>query len=71
MLKGLFVKLKTAICQSKFQRRVSWLDPIRRRLRYMKHEFQCWRNEDTRDDFEKLVDKCRILGLKREIHNMG
>jgi hypothetical protein len=62
---------KIDVSTSPFQRGVSWLDPIKRRLKYMKHEFKCWKDGDTRDDFEKLVDKCRILRLKREIHNMG
>ena len=41
----------------------------RRRYRYWKHERNHRLNGDTRDEFEKYVDKCRILELNKDIHN--
>ena len=35
----------------------------KRRLQYWKHEHKCKRLGDTRDAFEKKVDRCRYLEL--------
>ncbi len=39
----------------------------RRRLSYWTHEYKCKRLGDTRDAFEKKVDRCRYLELRDEI----
>ena len=42
---------------------------IRNRYRYLKNELKHWYQGDKRDDFEKLVEKCRFLELERTIYN--
>lgn len=39
--------------------------------KFIANELKHILNGDKRDDFEKLVEKCRILGLGRDIYNAG
>ena len=44
---------------------------IRRRVRFALHEVKCKWNGDNRDEFERYVDRCRILELSNVIENVA